>query len=239
MRPSGPLPPQVYWLRRLMLLGVVVVVTAVLWWLISGSVGADGSPASDAAPKTPRSTGSAPDSTATSPPPATTEPPATTQTTPPKNTPRSPNATTSSKPDKQDEPNKTPLAEPNGDCSPDGVNMTIDVADVKSGRSNTATFLLTSTDTPACTLAVTAGKLVVKVTSGDDTVWSSDDCPDALLAKQLVVRADPPSSYQFKWNGARSSEGCQLDDTPLEPGGYWVEAALIGGEPHKAFFDIT
>ncbi len=238
MRPSGPLPPQIYWLRRLMLLGVVVVVTAVLWWLISGSVGADGTPASDAS-KTPRSTGPAPDSTTTSTAPATTEPPATTQTKPPKRTPRSPNATTSSKPDKQDKHPKAPLAEPTGDCSPDGVDMTIDVADVKSGRSNTATFLLTSTDTPACTLAVTSGKLVVKVTSGDDTVWSSDDCPDALLAKQLVVRADPPSSYQFTWNGTRSSEGCQLDDTPLDPGGYWVEAALIGGEPHKAFFDIT
>ncbi len=117
--------------------------------------------------------------------------------------------------------------------------MQIEVSDVKAGQSNTATFLLTSNDTPACTLSITASSLVVRVTSGVDTVWSSDDCPDALLARQLVVRADPASSYKFTWNGHRSSDGCQLDDEAVEPGGYWVEAALIGGEPHKAYFDVT
>ncbi|MBA3232475.1 MAG: hypothetical protein H0T17_00775 [Propionibacteriales bacterium] len=79
----------------------------------------------------------------------------------------------------------------------------------------------------------------MKVTSGAETIWSSDDCPDELLARQIVVRRDPPTAYRFTWNGQRSTEGCQPDGRAIAPGGYWVEAAFIGGEPHKAFFDIT
>ncbi|MBA2698891.1 MAG: hypothetical protein H0U61_08980 [Nocardioidaceae bacterium] len=140
---------------------------------------------------------------------------------------------------KQARPTKTPLAEPTGACTPTGVDMAIDVADAKAGDTNVATFELTSLDTVACTLSITPSTLVVKVTSGSDTVWSSDDCPDALFAKQIVVRADPASHYQFTWNGKRSSDGCQPVVGEITPGGYWVEAALIGGEPHKAYFDLT
>jgi cytoskeletal protein RodZ len=32
-RPVGDLPPSVYWVRRLMLLGVIVVTVAIVWWL--------------------------------------------------------------------------------------------------------------------------------------------------------------------------------------------------------------
>jgi hypothetical protein len=118
------------------------------------------------------------------------------------------------------------------------VDITIDVGDSGPGQPNTATFLLRSTRTPACTLSITPDTMVVRVTSGDDVVWSSDDCPDALHAKQLVAREDPPTAYQFHWNGQRSSENCQPVDATPEPGGYWVEAAMIGGEPHRGYFDI-
>ena len=33
LRPIGDLPPSVYWVRRLMLLGVIVVIVALVWWL--------------------------------------------------------------------------------------------------------------------------------------------------------------------------------------------------------------
>jgi cytoskeletal protein RodZ len=33
LRPVGDLPPSVYWVRRLMLLGVIVVIVAIVWWL--------------------------------------------------------------------------------------------------------------------------------------------------------------------------------------------------------------
>lgn len=38
-RPVGPLPPQVYWTRRLMVLGALVVVVALLWAMLAGGGG--------------------------------------------------------------------------------------------------------------------------------------------------------------------------------------------------------
>lgn len=237
LRPSGPLPPRVYWTRRLMLIAVIVLVTLLLWWLVTAAGDANQTEATDVgdSPSTP---GSA--STPTTVQPTTsadpTKKPA--KRKPPTPSTQVPTSTPEQK-QKPPKPTPTPLAEPTGDCDPTGVDMMIDVSDVKAGRDNSAELLLTSTDTPACTLSVTPSTLVVNVTSGDDIVWSSDDCPDTLLAKQLVVRSDPPSSYEFTWTGRRSSDGCQLDSSVVEPGGYWIEAALIGGEPHKAYFDIT
>lgn len=117
--------------------------------------------------------------------------------------------------------------------------MRIDVADSVEGRHNTATLVLSVPATAnACTLPITPDSLVARITSGSDVVWSSTDCPDALLAKQVVVRHDPATIYSIDWNGRRSTPNCASQGDVAPPGGYWVEAALVGGEPHKAYFDI-
>lgn len=236
MRPSGPLPQRVYWMRRLLLLGIVLVITLLVWWLVSAAGDAEQTAAPGASTEGTPTTASSPTTGANH-----KRDPAVKH---PRRTPHSRTAGATSTPHpkssaKKAQPTKTPLAEPTGPCTPTGVDMVIEVGDAKAGESNTATFELTSLDTVACTLAITPSTLVVKVTSGSDTVWSSDDCPDALLAKQVVVRADPASHYQFTWGGERSSDGCQPTDSAVTPGGYWIQAALIGGEPHKAYFDLT
>ncbi len=98
---------------------------------------------------------------------------------------------------------------------------------------------LTSLATVACTLQITPDSLVLRITSGSDVVWSSDDCPDSVPARQLVVRADPATTYGFTWNGRRSVQGCLSPGAMATPGGYWVEAALVGADIHKAYFDVT
>src|ERR1700712_3149234 len=53
IRPFGPLPTRVYWVRRLVLVGVVGLVVALLWWLVSGLGGSSpsgGSPNDAALP---------------------------------------------------------------------------------------------------------------------------------------------------------------------------------------------
>ncbi len=245
MRPAGPLPPKVYWVRRLVLLLAVVLVLSVVWWLLAGSGSAD--PKASAASSAGATSSPSDPGASTEPvqrprqqPAATTK----TQGSGPTSRPNKPRqqaagSGTSTKPRTPTKAKKTPLAQPTGTCSPTGVGMEIDVADSAPGEPNTATLLLTSTDSPACALAITPDDLVVRVTSGADVVWSSDDCPDLLRAKEIVVRADPPTAYEFHWNGRRSEQNCQPVDTLPTPGGYWVQAALIGGDPHKAYFDIT
>jgi hypothetical protein len=117
--------------------------------------------------------------------------------------------------------------------------MSIDVSDTSVGEATTATLVLTSRATPACTLAITPVSLVLRITSGDVVVWSSDDCPDMLPARQVVVRADPATEYRFEWDGKGSVEGCSPAGPSASPGGYWVEAALVGAESHRGYFDVV
>jgi hypothetical protein len=117
--------------------------------------------------------------------------------------------------------------------------MTINVADSVEGHANTATLILTvPASVVACTLPITPDLLVARITSGPDVVWSSTDCPDAVLARQVVVRHDPATVYDLRWNGRRSTPHCAGTGQVAPPGGYWVEAALVGGQPHKAYFDV-
>lgn len=117
--------------------------------------------------------------------------------------------------------------------------MSIEVADSVQGRANAATLVLTvPASVAACTLRITPDSLEGRVTSGSDVVWSSTDCPDALLARQVVVRSDPASVYSLNWDGRRSTGRCAPPGKVASAGGYWFEAALVGGEPKKAYFDI-
>jgi hypothetical protein len=115
----------------------------------------------------------------------------------------------------------------------------VDVADAKAGQSTTATLSLTTLDGAACTLQITPSSLVLRVTSGTDVLWTSDDCPNLLPARQVVVRADPAATYKFSWDGRRSVQGCESPGAVATPGGYWVEAALVGADVHKGYFDVS
>jgi hypothetical protein len=245
LKPSGPLPPRVYWLRRLALLLVGVLIVVVAWaWLANGrndSTAATGHPnrLTGAQGRTTSSPVREGDTTPTTP----VRSPSGVQQ--PHSHPRhhqagagpparhhgsrhSPSASPS-----------TRLPAPSGKCDPQQVNLSIDVADSVEGQSNTATLVLTLPGSAgACTLRITPQSLVARVTSGPDVVWSSTDCLDALPARKVVVRHDPATIYSLSWNGRRSTGDCGPPGNVAPAGGYWFEAALIGGDPHKAYFDI-
>lgn len=248
MRPSGPLPPGVYWARRLLALSLVLLLVVGVWWLLGRGRGDGPRPTAAGVTQTPGEAGSTQGSQAMLEPPQSHDTsPRSQGAGPPSRTtaPPEPGAPPNKKPDgpggnRLETTPTTPLESPTGNCDPRQVDMSIDVADSVEGRSNTATFVFRlPAAASACTLAITPDTLVARVTSGPDIVWSSGDCPDALLAKKIVVRREPATVYAFQWNGRRSTDECRVPGTVAAPGGYWVQAALVGGEPHKAYFDIT
>jgi hypothetical protein len=238
MRPSGPLPPRVYWVRRILVIAVVVLAVALVWWLLGSRGGArpTGSAEPDAALSgLGTTTPSASDEAPTSAGPAT-DPPVTTAD----GTSHRQHIVRSHHRHRAGEPaHKSPLPPPTGTCDPSDVKLSVDVADAKAGQSTTATLTLTTFDGAACTLQITPASLVLRVTSGTDVLWTSDDCPNLLPARQVVVRADPAATYKFSWDGRRSVQGCESPGAIATPGGYWVEAALVGADVHKGYFDVT
>lgn len=207
-RPRGPLPARVYWVRRGIVLGVVFLLVFTVTRLFSG--GSDGEEAAAGR--------------------ASSEPsaPAQTPDEDPKETSRA----------KKTKKPKVVLAEPDGPCDPAEVTVAATVRRESAGDPRIPIPLELSTDREACTFVVSRRTVALKITSGDDLIWSSQHCGEVLGSHDVVVRRAKPASVTIDWNGRRSSEGCVLGDWAW-PGGYHAIAATLGGEPVDQYFELV
>ncbi len=132
-----------------------------------------------------------------------------------------------------------PLAEPVGRCSDADVVVTPVVEGAVAGNEVTVLLNLRTVATEACTWATGPAHLSVKITSGDDDVWSSQQCPGRLPRSSLTVRADSTSTTSLVWNARRSSEDCPGTTPYAAPGYYHVVASSLGGEPNDVQFELV
>jgi hypothetical protein len=107
-----------------------------------------------------------------------------------------------------------------------------------AGRSVVFRLALTTRESPACTWTVSPGAVVVKVTSGPDRVWSTQQCRGAVPKQAVVVRKDHPATVRVAWNGQRSDDDCTRSTSWAEPGMYHVAAAAFGSDPTDEQFQL-
>jgi len=119
------------------------------------------------------------------------------------------------------------------------VTLAVAVDSAPEGHGTTVGLRLSTPDGSTCSLGITPSLLETRITSGDVIVWQSRSCPDGLPAKNVVVRPKPAVVYSFGWDGQINPDSCSSSNRVAQPGGYWAEAALIGGEPHKTYFEVT
>lgn len=237
MRPSGPLPPRVYWVRRLLLLVVLVVVISMVWWAVQKVTGS--AEESTAGPTGTASSGADGDEASE----ADTSVQDPSEQDPSEQDADDPSDAAGDERGRGDkergrQPNRSELRAPTGPCAVGDIDVDIEVSDVRQGRRNEIVLLFTGPPRSACDLGITPDTLAIRITSGDDVVWSSDACPDKLLARQLVVRDRPAARYTFTWDGRRSTGSCAGTGQKAMAGGYWVETALIGAAANEAYFDV-
>jgi hypothetical protein len=230
MRPSGPLPPRVYWARRLLVVVVVLALIAVAWQLLS-SRGAASDTAGSSKPDASLS-GVAAAETASPPTTAVTSSPSPTDRSGSRHVTRRHHAAGG-------HPAKVSSSPPTGPCAPTDVGITVEAAEANVGQGTVATLALTTLDGAVCTLQITPSSMVLRITSADAVVWTSDDCPNLLPARQVVVRPDPAATYRWRWDGRKSVQGCVSPGAVATAGHYEVEAALVGADIHSASFDIS
>jgi hypothetical protein len=227
-RPRGPLPARVYWTRRLLVLVVALGLVFGLARLL-GSGGGGGTGPSAQPVGADESTASVTGSLS-----ATADPTPTAEPTYPSEVASSttPRGTRSGAV-------TTPLAEPTGACPADDV---VAVPSVKppayAAKPVVITVTLSTAASPACTWTVSARSLVVKVTSGSDRIWSSQQCTRAVPEQAVVLRRDAPVSVSVIWNGLRSDSDCSRSTTWAENGYYHVAAAAFGGDPSDVQFQL-
>ncbi|RYP88004.1 hypothetical protein EKO23_03905 [Nocardioides guangzhouensis] len=214
-RPRGPLPARVYWIRRLIVVGVACLLVVGLARLLGG--GSDGS-STDAARLSADHGASTPTSRASVPPTATA--PVTPRTT------------------KKARPTRPPLAQPSGPCTTEGLTVEPVVDRVTGGSAIRIPFRIL-TDEAACTFSFSPSTVAVRINSGKDLIWTSQQCR-SLPTTDLVVRAAKPAKVSMRWTARRSNEGCKVAEARwAEAGWYHVVAAALGGEPTDQQFRIV
>jgi hypothetical protein len=233
-RPRGPLPARVYWTRRCLLL----LLALLLVFGVSRLLGGGGTDPTARQVGAVASTSSAPTSAATTPAGPTPTAPASPAATGAATTGSTATATAGAS-ETSTASSAEPLAQPTGPCSAEDIVASPSVKGTAyAGRSVVFRLALTTRQSPACTWTVSPRAVVVKVTSGSDRVWSTQQCRGAVPKQSVVVRQDHPATVAVAWNGQRSDADCTRSTSWAEPGFYHVVAAAFGSDPTDEQFQL-
>lgn len=220
-RPRGRLPQRVYWFRRTLVLVTALAMVYGLAHLLGAGGGSNAGTATITAAH-PRRTAA--------PPPGRIAGPVAVATTP------APAGKKHRQP--ASTPTSVPLATPSGPCNAADLLVTPEVGRAAAGGPITIRLGLTGTQ-PACTFTVSPKSVVLKVTSGSDGIWSSQDCPKAIPTRTVAVRSSAVTNVPVTWSGRRSDGSCSRTTAWAEPGYYHALAAALGSQPSDAQFRLT
>lgn len=208
LHPRGPLPPAVYWRRRLITFGVVAVLLA----LVVRSCGGDTRPTALVQSPSPTASATGPSGSSGSTGSAT-GPSGPTGSTRPTG---SPSATPTAS------PSATPTGPPKPCVAADLVlTAKADAQTYPAGRRPVLTIGIANKGKAPCTRDVGQPAREIRVTSGNDRVWSSDDCSTGGDA--VVVTLQPgaaPMTFSVTWSRKRSAAGCAAGQRDAGPGTY-------------------
>lgn len=224
--PRGRLPQRVYWTRR----ALVIVLALLLVFAIGKLLGGSPDPGPGKAARTSASTKTSSTSTPTA---AATRSVTKTPVADPKT-----GTSKKGSAKKGSAKTKAPLAVPTGLCADDDVTVTPAIFEAAAGGKITIGLDLTGA-TAACTWTVSPRTVVLKISSGKDRIWSSQDCGDAIPTKAVTVRSAEPTRVNVAWNGRRSNPDCDAGLKWAEPGYYHAVAAAYGSSPTDAQFRLT
>lgn len=213
-RPRGPLPARVYWVRRLLIVAMTILLVVGIQRLLSYDGAAEDESAVAA------SVVGAPfelPSIALLP---------------------------SGSPEMLIKPQRrqAKLPPPQGDCDPSDLVVTPVIEAANVGRPVQVILELTTVESPACTFEVSGESVAVNIstlTDARELLWTTQDCPAALAETTVVARQDVPGRAVTEWNGRRSDERCSVLTEWVLPGDYLVEAVTVGGtETGEQEFEI-
>lgn len=217
----GPLPARVYWVRRLMALGIATLLVVGIAKMLGGSSDATsgndtGRNVADTGPATGDSGSSFPSTSGAS------------------------SATGKQhhrKKKADDPPNRE--AVPSGPCAASDVAITPSVPKPVAGGDITLMLDISSLETPACTWTLSGRTMALKITSGNDLIWTTSECPRAIPTQDLVVRQADPTRVKLTWDARRSEPGCPVRTEWALPGTYHLHVAALAGKPQDVAFLLT
>jgi hypothetical protein len=132
------------------------------------------------------------------------------------------------------------LAEPDGNCDPADVRITPGIVGAIAGKPVTIGLSLQTVQAEACYFRIGSDKITLKVSKGGRDIWTSRECPGAIPSQSIVVRHVVATVVQMTWDGRESDSTCSHRRSWLMPSDrLTVEASTLGGEPAEADFALA
>ncbi|MEV4439809.1 hypothetical protein AB0K09_12435 [Streptomyces sp. NPDC049577] len=248
--PIGPLPSSIYWRRRAVALGLLVLLVLLVVWLLSlGDGGGSKDGRDDGA------AGHGPTETTITPGPTPT------------------GTLNTQRPGGRDESAgtgasggsgggtgagagapRTDVAAPLGtgdgrvvpagggglpDCAPGGVRLTVrSVKDhYAAGEKPKFEIVVKNAGGSACKVnfGATAAVLKITVPGGDEHVWASDDCPKGTAPVLVELPGSGETKRTLEWDRKRSAPRCGPASGAATPGTYRVEVKIAGAVEKTEF----
>ena len=130
-------------------------------------------------------------------------------------------------------PDEEALANPVA-CQPDAVSVELGLSggEVPAGSRVEVPVTITNTGQVPCLLDVGNASLELVVSSGEDTVWTTEQCPAGRDERQILLAIGAVEENTMTWSGRRSAADCPNDTREARAGTYRVQVSLAvdGGE---------
>ncbi|MEV0434708.1 hypothetical protein [Nocardia sp. NPDC050413] len=208
LEPNGPLPPEIYWRRRALAIGVVIVALAIVVWLVTMVARGGDSSGSGAAAASTTVTSTSQSSSATSSAAASSSVTSTSAAS----------STTSAAPE--------PAAQPCSDQSL-ALKVTVNQPTYRVGDQPGFGTVITNISTAACSRDLGAGpQFLVYTLDGQRRLWASNDCTPDGPPEVKTLKAGEQLSYKGTWFGTTSQPQCAGERLPVPAGAYMVVAQL-------------
>ncbi|MFD4432092.1 hypothetical protein [Nocardia sp. NPDC058497] len=209
LEPNGPLPPEIYWRRRALAIGVIVVALAIVIWLVTMVArGGDSSGKTDAAATTTSESSSSSSAESSS------------------TTASSSSATPTSSAVATSSAAAEPAAAPCGDQSL-ALKVTVGQPTYRVGDQPAFGTVITNISSAPCSRDLGPGpQFLVYTLDGQRRLWASNDCNPDGPPDLKTLKAGEQLSYKGAWFGTTSQPQCAGDRLQVPAGAYMVVAQL-------------
>ncbi len=117
------------------------------------------------------------------------------------------------------------------------IALTSERNSVDAGTSMPLSLDVTNESDTPCVVDVSPATTVVTIYSGNDRIWSSNDC-DESGTKPLYMDPKAKTSAALSWNGVRSNESCDTNLPNVKPGTYRAVANYKEAESKELVFQL-
>ncbi len=119
------------------------------------------------------------------------------------------------------------------------LTLTADQQSYSAGQKPVFTVTITNTSSASCTIDAGEANREILITSGNDRIWSSTDCPSEPTERNLLLPAGGRDESAVTWQQVRSAPECPGDLSAPRPGTYQATATVAGVSSTAVVFQLA